>query len=203
MDFQTIKDQIPYYLTRQAADGLIKELESYNGNTAFYTNRYPSDFLQGDGWRGFEIFDFEVDAKRTIRGIVVSNSCDISTDNPRDIPAKVSFVPIFKLKNLKAIFENSGMDPKVCASKIQAIKEQKNTSFFFLPAQGAIQEEYVAFFSDIYSMPTHKFFQNTTKTKLFTLNMTGFYLFLLKLSIHFCRFHENVDRSMAPPAVAL
>ena len=31
--------------------------------------------------------------------------------------------------------------------------------------------------------------------KLFTLNQMGFYLFVLKLSIHFCRFQDGVIRS--------
>lgn len=197
MNLETIKDQIPYYLTQRAAEGLIRELENYNGKTEFYTSRYPSDLFQGDGWRGFQVYDFGAKEGRTVRGIVISNSCDIASDNPRDIPAKVSFVPIFKLENLKKLFEKSGMDSKISNDKIQAIREQRNTSFFFIPAQGIVPDEYVAWLSDIHSMPTQSFLDNSEKTKLFTLNLTGFYLFLLKLSIHFCRFHENLDRS--PP----
>lgn len=30
--------------------------------------------------------------------------------------------------------------------------------------------------------------------KLVTLSQQGFYMFLLKLSIHFCRFQENIAR---------
>ena len=195
MDLQLIKDQIPYYLTQQAAEGLIRELENYSEKTDFYTSRFPDDFLQGDGWKGFQVFDFHLNQGRLVRGIVISNSCDIDPANPRDIPSKVSFVPIFKLKNLQAIFEKSGMDAQTLDSKIRSIREQRNTSFFFLPCQGVVEDDYVAWLSDIHSMPMQAFLEGATRSKLFSLNLTGFYLFLLKLSIHFCRFHENLDRS--------
>ncbi|MDY7073518.1 hypothetical protein PshuTeo2_36500 [Pseudomonas hunanensis] len=195
MDLQTIKDQIPYYLTKPAAEGLLRELENYNAKTDFYTSRHPDEFLQGDGWRGFEIYDFTSKQGRTVRGIVLSNSCDISPENKRDIPAKVSFVPIIKLDKIKKLFEQAGLEQKSIDSKVQAIREQKNTSFFFLPAQGTVSDEYVAWLSDVHSMPTSVFLEGQERSKLFTLNLTGFYLFLLKLSIHFCRFHEEVDRS--------
>ena len=38
------------------------------------------------------------------------------------------------------------------------------------------------------------FGQDIEKEKLYTLSQEGFWVFLIKLSIHFCRFHENVPR---------
>ena len=49
---------------------------------------------------------------------------------------------------------------------------------------------------DLHSMPIE--LHGQAAEKLFTLSMAGFYLFVLKLSVHFCRLHENVDRSPQP-----
>ena len=65
---------------------------------------------------------------------------------------------------------------------------------FYLPKGGALEDEYVALLDDLHSIPAHAFERVAEKKKLFTLSMVGFYLFLLKLSVHFCRFHENVAR---------
>ncbi|SDS33889.1 hypothetical protein [Pseudomonas sp. bs2935] len=195
MEFQDIKDQIPYYLTQESAKGLLEELKNYSENTDFYTSRYPNDLLQGDGWQGFTIFDFSTNEGRSVKALVLSNSCDIATENAREIPPKITFVPLIKFGKLQRIFEDAGKDPQAVKQKMLAIREQKNTSFFFLPAQGALPEDYVAWLSDVHSMPSQVFINSDKRTKFFTLNMTGFYLFLFKLSIHFCRFHENLDRS--------
>lgn len=195
MELQSIKDQIPYYLTQEAASGLLEELKNYSDKTEFYTSRYPSELLQGDGWQGFTLFDFNTNSGRSVKAIVLSNSCDISTENARDVSPKITFVPLIKFSRLQKIFEDAGKNPAAVEQKMLAIREQKNTSFFFLPAQTSLTEDYVAWLSDVHSMPSANFIANTSKAKVFTLNMTGFYLFLFKLSIHFCRFHENLDRS--------
>jgi hypothetical protein len=44
-------------------------------------------------------------------------------------------------------------------------------------------------------MPLHAFSEDGERRKLVTLNQLGFYLFVLKLSIHFCRFAEGISRS--------
>lgn len=195
MKYQDIKDQIPYYLTQEAAEGLLKELKNYSEKTDFYTSRYPEELLQGDGWQGFTVFDFHTSQGRNVRALVLSNSCDISIDNAREIPPKITFVPLMKFGKLQKLFEDAGKDPRAVEQKMLAIREQKNTSFFFLPAQGALPEDYVAWLSDVHSIPSNIFINSQKRSKIFTLNMTGFYLFLFKLSIHFCRFHENLDRS--------
>lgn len=194
MNFEEIKDQIPYYLTRPAADGLLKELESYSEKTQLFASSSFEGVLQGDGWKGFTLFDFGRKTAITSRAIVLSNSCDIDPNNKREIPAKVTFVPLIRLSRVKSVFENCLSNSQSVDEKIKAIKEQRSTSFFYLPSQGVLEEDYVAWFNDIHSMPMSTFLENQEKTKLFSLNMTGFYLFLFKLSIHFCRFHEKVDR---------
>lgn len=192
---ENIRDQIPYYLTREAGEGILKELENYSNKTQLFLHRETDGILQGDSWRGFKLFDFTTSELRKVRAIVISNSCDIDPDNKRDIPAKITFVPLIKMSKLEQLFRSSSFNATTTEQKLRSIREQKNSSFFFIPNQGNLDDEYVAWLSDVHSMPMSSFLENTAKEKLFTLNMTGFYLFLFKLSIHFCRFHENVDRT--------
>jgi hypothetical protein len=53
----------------------------------------------------------------------------------------------------------------------------------------------MALFDQLYTMPSKVFDQENKKSKVFTLSLFGFYLFVFKLSIHFCRFQENVARN--------
>jgi hypothetical protein len=195
MELENIKDMIPYYLTKEQSEGLMTELEKYSDKTSFYTRAHQTEFLQGDGWKGFQLYDFLTGNKISARGILLSNSCDIDPSNPRQMPAKVTFAPLVKLSKIKALYLSSGQNEKTVDNIINSIKQQHNTQFFFLPAQTVLEEDYVVWLSDIYSMPMQSFIDSASRSKLFTLNLTGFYLFLLKLSIHFCRFHENVDRT--------
>jgi hypothetical protein len=47
---------------------------------------------------------------------------------------------------------------------------------------------------NIHSIPYTSHLKNSGRKKLFTLSNTGFYMLVFKLSIHFCRLQENVQR---------
>jgi hypothetical protein len=78
--------------------------------------------------------------------------------------------------------------------KIDAIKKQRVSSLFFLPRGGKLDNEYIAILDDLHTIPRNTFVAELKRSKLFSLGQMGFYLFLLKLSIHFCRFQEGVVR---------
>lgn len=199
-DAETLKQQIPYYLTASPAQKkLVQELKAISeGAKKGYFLQKTSEpneetMLQGDGWEGFQIFSFDSGNRKAVRGIVLSNSCDISPDNERAMPPKVTFAPIVKLSALERIFDESGLDKERVASKLEAIRMQSVTSYFYLPATAPLDDEYVALLDDLHSMPFEKHRKNGVK--LFTLSMAGFYLFVFKLSVHFCRLQESVDRT--------
>lgn len=197
MEMEQIKDQIPYYLTKEQGEGLLLELEKYNGKTSLYTGTHADSILQGDGWSGFQLFDFVSEKKQRVRGILLSNSCDIDPTNARSFAGKVTFAPIIRLGRFRAMLTENGVTEDRADNIIGAIRRQENTQFFYLPCQPPLDDEFLVWLSDIHSMPAEAFVSSSEKAKIFTLNLTGFYLFLLKLSIHFCRFHENVDRGIA------
>ena len=199
-DADALRQQIPYYLTADPAQKvLLAELRSLSdgANNGYFIPKgydgYTAEILQGDGWRGFHIFSFAKDNVNPVRGIVLSNSCDVTPENPRVLPTKVTFAPIVKLSKIVQRFEAFGLDKEQIASRLQAIRAQGVTSIFYLPADDLLDEEHVALLDDIHSMPIDARQQGAEK--LFTLSMAGFYLFVFKLSVHFCRLHENVDRT--------
>jgi len=199
-DAEALRQQIPYYLTADPAQKqLVKGLKALSeGATNGYfipadADPYGKDMLQGDGWRGFQVYSFVSGTLNPARGMVLSNSCDISPENERVLPPNVTFAPIVKLSKIEARFKERGLQADQIASRLQAIRAQSITSMFYLPADAPLEEEYVALLDDLHSMPVE--LHRKAAVKVFTLSMVGFYLFVFKLSVHFCRLHENVDRS--------
>lgn len=191
---ENIREQIPYYLTQEQQAGLVKALADFPAGMNYYTNKHEADLLQGDCWTSLQLIRFETAERKSVRGIVLSNSCDVAPENRRDTPVQLLFAPIISLDAFAAVLVKQGLQAESIESKLKAIREQKITSIFFLPKGGSLGADYIAVLDDIHSMPAKIFLEDDARTKLGTLSLSGFYLFLLKLSVHFCRFHENVDR---------
>ena len=199
-DSEALKQQIPYYLTADPAKReLINQLSllSKGADKGYFIPRSSDpnlgEVLQGDCWTGFQILSFKSGNRKLISGIVLSNTCDVSPDNQRTLPPNVTFAPIVKVSKLKSRFESLGLQSLQIAAKLDAIKSQSVTSIFYLPADGPFDEPHAVLLDDIHSMPINILAANSQK--LLTLSMAGFYLFVFKLSVHFCRLQENVDRS--------
>lgn len=191
---EDIKEHIPYYLTQEAKEGLAKALKDFPEKMNYYTTTHQDELLQGDGWNNLDIINIETAERKLIKGIILSNSCDISSENTRDIPTRIVFAPIIPLSLYETLLTQSGIDQNKVISKIDSIKLQKVTSLFYLPRGGALGVDHIAVLDDLHTLPVQHFCKKTDREKQFTLSQAGFYLFLFKLSIHFCRFHENVFR---------
>lgn len=189
-----IRDHIPYYLTAPQKEGLVNALAQFPKNFSYYCNGFEDELLQGDGWKGFQLFDFSTGKKADVFGVVLSNTCDVSTENVRTQPIKISFAPLISLTRYQSSLKKAGVSDAAINAKIDAIRLQRVTEFFYLPAGAQLQDECVVVLSDLHSMPLREFENAAKKRKEFTLSMCGFYLFLFKLSIHFCRFYEEVPR---------
>ena len=205
-DVESLQKQIPYYLTAEPERrALVSELKALNeGSTQGYFiqkkfDPYNSIMLQGDGWSGFQMFSFLKGERRRIRGIILSNSCDIALENQRTLAPKIVFASIVKLANIRIRFEKLKLDHDQIESKLLAIRSQSISNIFYLPAGGPFDEEHVALLDDLHSIPVAA--SPKLGEKIFTLAMPGFYLFAFKLSVHFCRLHENVDRKARAMAV--
>lgn len=200
LDVESLQQLIPYYLTAPDRRVLVDELERISkGGTAEYFlspyhDSFKTDMLQGDGWRGLQLFLFETGEKRSVQGLVMSNSCDVEAGNARDVPARVMFAPLVRLSDYEALLRKSGIDSTKVDQKLGEIRAQKTTNMFFLPAGGPLGEDHVVRLDDAHSMPVKAHVSAPEREKLFTLTNTGFYMLVLKLSVHFCRLQEKVNR---------
>lgn len=192
----TIADQIPYYLSQEEKFGLVEALKNWPRPIQYYIKRYANEVLQGDAWTKLPIRNFGTGELAHIDGIILSNSCQIDPANNRHLPAKVTVAPLIDLGGYVSLLKRVGMSPEQIAAKVIAIKEQRVHNVFYLPAGEGIQNDRIALLDDIYSFPIAELdpSESSNNKKLGTLSMVGFYLFVLKLSVHFCRLHENVER---------
>lgn len=141
------------------------------------------------------MISFESGERKLVKAVLLSNSCDIAPENKRELPTKLNFAPIIKLAPYLQLLRKAGLDNQQIDDKLVAIKEQKVTSLFYLPKGADLEEDYIALLDDVHTVPYQAFSTQSERRKIFTLSQVGFYLFLLKLSVHFCRFHEEINRS--------
>jgi hypothetical protein len=192
---EQIRDHIPKYLTPQKQGELVEQLRNFE-NRSYYTTLYPDDILQGDGWSSIQIIRFDDGARDKIKGILLTNSCDIDVSNPRDLAPRIVFAPLIRLADYEeALKRRTTLKPQQIDAKVDAIRKQRVSSLFFLPRGAGLDADHMAILDDLHSIPLNSFREEIGRLKLFTLGQMGFYLFLLKLSIHFCRFQEGISRS--------
>ncbi|OIK41869.1 hypothetical protein [Citrobacter portucalensis] len=196
LDVEKFKDQIPYYLTQSQKEGLARALEDFPENTNYYLSNYPVDLrnaaLQGDVFKQLTIYGPQ--GSRQIKGIILSNSCDIDTQNKREFPMRAVFAPLIKLDAMVEKLRSAQIPQGVIDQKLDAIKKQLVTNVVYLPECEHIPES-IIFLDDVHQIPTEELRKSLERQeKILTLSQVGFYILLFKLSIHFCRFHENVAR---------
>lgn len=188
---------IPAYLSRADKEALVAALRDFphgrQNRPYFYRSADPEP-LQGDLWRGLEVFRFEDGAKKRVVGMLVSNSCDISEGNKRHFPPKVSFAALIPISKYRDALLKNGISEEKITAHLTEVRAQGVTSLFYLPAEEGLEAEHVAVLQDLHSIPLASFHDDAKKLRVASLNQLAFYLFLFKLSIHFCRFLEGVDR---------
>ena len=193
--FEQIKLFLPKYLTPKHTRDLFSELSKFPDNMSFYLN--PDDLreqlLQGDGWKGFIAINFHTGERKTVLGAVLSNSCDIDPQNVGSLPVNVLFAPLIELRKYTDSLRAFGKTNDQIQNTVINIKKQQVSNVFYLPeCPGSIPESLILL-GDIHAHPLQHFLAQSRQS-LFTLNQYAFYLFLIKLSIHFSRFQEDVKR---------
>jgi len=193
--FDQIRVFLPKYLTEEQTRHLFSELSKFPENLNFYTFRpeLQEPFLQGDGWRGFVVIDFLTGDRKEVSGMILSNSCDVSPETLRDLPVNVLFAPLIQLSRYAEILRQAGKTEEQIENQIRNIKKQYVTSIFYVPQCPGSIEDSIILLDDIHAHPLQDFLGRQRRS-LFTLNQYAFYIFLLKLSIHFSRFREGIDR---------
>jgi hypothetical protein len=193
--FEQVSLFLPKYLTPSQKQELYSEMQKFPGATQFYLLRpdLKDQLLQGDGWQGFIAINFHTGQRKAVSGVILSNSCDVSTDNSRTLPVNILFAPLVSLSQYEQLLLANGKSPAQVGSQFNEIRNQKVTSMFYLPRLSGVIEESIILLDDIHVHPLRDFLE-VSHEPLFQLNQFAFYLFLIKLSIHFCRFQEDIQR---------
>ena len=183
---------LPSYLLPGTRRRLLEQIDSFPHTRGYYSAISTPDYLQGDGWTGFIVFNFISGERRSVRGLVISNSCDVAAENSTVSGQRVVFAPVIRLERFEALLKTSDRTEQQVQSTIDALKKQHINNAFYLPQCAAIPESLILL-DDLHSVPLD-YFWAAEKTRLFRLSDFGFWLFLLKLSIHLTRLHEEVER---------
>jgi hypothetical protein len=193
-------DIIPKYLTPETTKELIESLSAFpeNIDKRFYSsaNINPELLCQGDGID--DLLVVEVPSLRTKRSpcMILSNTCDIDPLNERLFSTNIIYTPIIKLEAYRNLLTSEG----ICTNQalddhLKAIRAQRITQIFYLPKFSTASDEGIVFYDRLVSCASDVVDRTSLPTKrLFTLSQYGHYLFLLKLSIHFTRMSEGIDR---------
>ncbi len=132
-------------------------------------------------------------SRKPVSGIILSNSCDIDAANVKAFPRNILFAPIIKLGKYVENLRADGKTQDQIDGILTTIRKQRVTNIFYLPPCPNVTEEGFISMDDIYAHPLLDFLARDRKP-LFKLNQFFFYFFIIKLSIHFCRFQEEIHR---------
>ena len=83
----------------EAKIGIVNELKKFHIDEMQYylLTRYQQEMLQGDGWKRLQLRNFESGEKIFVNGVILSNTCDVAPENPRELPVKIIFAPLIGL----------------------------------------------------------------------------------------------------------
>lgn len=195
--FDEISKYLPKYLTPDSNKALFSELEHFPNNLQkvfLPTNIRPNMILQGDGFKDLIIIDLPDRTIKKAQGMIISNSCDINPKNERLFKSNICYCPIIKLNKYKDALLKEHNEDKI-EGHINSLKAQKITQVFYLPKGNLLEEDSFIFFDKIISIRSDILEKKKIlNKKIFTLGNYGLYLFVVKLSIHFSRIYEEIDR---------
>lgn len=199
MDFQDIEKYLPQYLSAESKDKLLAEIKSFPNNidNRMYSHIDSENIFQGDGLIGFQFIAFpKTEIKEEVNVIVLSNTCDIDPVNKRFFPSQICYAPIIELEKYQNILISGGVSEQRCEGHITDIKKQRITQILFLPAGANLSKDSIVFLDRINHCSNKSVEPKEVSGKrIFTLSDYGLYLFLTKLSLHFNRIQEKVDRN--------
>lgn len=204
-----IDDELKKYIPRFLPDGEqvdffsdLKQLISKEMGTGRYKNFYATygtkrePYLdQGDCIDGIPVYNLPNLEYKEGKVFILSNTCDVNTENVRVVPMKVMYAPILNLdKYIDLLKSKGGYSEK----KIEAIRDQQVTNLFYLPDQ-ALGYEAIVPLDHINSLSSDLFEgEKITKDRLFQLSRSGWYTLLVKITHHFARANEELMLNRSP-----
>jgi len=198
MSLEDFKIYLPKYLSAESESELFEGLTQFSDNIdeRLFTNYLldNSVIYQGDGINDLMIVNLPDVERKEVPCIIISNTCDIYPKNKRNFPSQIVYSPLIELsKYYDSLVED--LPEKRLQSHIDAIKRQRITQIFYLPTFENRTPEYIVFLDRLFNIGNDYVEREELKERrLFTLSDYGAYLFLYKLSIHFTRMQDKVER---------
>jgi hypothetical protein len=207
-----IRKYLPKYLSTGAQDDLIRELCTFPDNidSRMYSMSLKNEesIFQGDGVQDLLVVNFPLTQIRKVPGMILSNTCDVDSDNKRLMEMRVVYAPILNLEKYKTILfaehvQKGCKTKKSIESHLKDIRKQYISHIFYLPKGGTLRNESIVFLDRLNNCSTSMLTSEQISTqRIFSLSDYGFYLFLFKLSVHFTRIREGVCRTQVPNLAA-
>jgi hypothetical protein len=214
-DSESFINLLPSYLTEAGKERLKESLKQFKGEegkkllwsskiyTDFYLNKNKDYFLQGDLVREMRFAEWDKNnrryEKKYIDSIILSNTCDIDiSDKQRTIDKQVLLAPIIPFSDFLDELRPTYGQQKINEIE-QNVKDQLFSNVFYLPpTTNTDNKDYICSLDEIFWIPSDEFqtyLTNINQTRIISLDHFGIYLFVLKLSYHFCRLPEGEDRN--------
>ena len=196
--FEDIKKYLPQYLSDRDAKQLFSALKDFPNNIdeRFYSNYSLDDNIlyQGDCLKDIPAFNLPDTRTKLSQSMAISNTCDMDLSNKRLWNTRILFSQIILLEKLeKGLCQRFPKDR--VTNYINSLKKQQITNAFYLPKSKNLDED-VAIFDYKNSFDIIYIDRESLKERrLVSLSNYGFYILLLKLSIHFTRVQEKVERN--------
>lgn len=198
MNLEDIQIYLPKYLSAESTKELFEGLKDFpeNIDSRLYTSYLQDSIIyQGDGLRNLLAINLPEVNLKTIAGMVISNTCDIEQSNKRLFPSQIVYSPLINLERYRTGLISVIGNERRINDHVSEIKKQKITQIFYLPTLDGTLDESIIFLDRVFNISNDFVDRSNLKSsRIFSLSDYGNYLFLLKLSIHFTRIQDSVDR---------
>ena len=196
---EKIRRHLPEYLNPNDKTKLFEELKLFPDNidSRIYSSHPElSDKIiyQGDIVSNQPLVFLPNNIVKSNQVFIISNTCDIDLSNERVKTPRVVYCPIIQFQVYSQLVREYYDTVEAVDSHLNTIKKQRITSMFYLPEYGDITESIVLFDSTNNYLLDESNLERMLENRVVSLANYGFYLFLVKLSIHFTRVEENVNR---------
>jgi hypothetical protein len=191
--FSDLPRFIPKYLHDTDIGALAAQFKNFPDEKKVYTTALPKDEInQGDVWTNLQVRIWETGEPKTVEAVILSNSCDIEPANNPPPHRRIMFAPTLVLERFAALLEQNGRTKQQVDDMIGGIRRQQDSGILYLPEIDGARERFV-FLDHVYSQPLTEFRQQNPQ-RISAFSQYGFYVLLIKLSIHFLRVREGVLR---------
>ena len=186
-------------LHKDNLEPVIREIEAMQHGRGMVAPSHEEEMLQGDVYGSVPCVTRQGGqlAISPRRVMLISNSCDASPGNKRHMPLELTVAPVLKLSRYAQLLEDHGVKSDTVSDVLRAIKHQEKTNLVYLPAGAGLEEEMVVLLEKAQSLTYDDFATDGAPQRLAVLTQRGFWILLVKLSMHYLRPHEGVERAAA------